>query len=281
MDRAGSNVRTGLNASMSIGEPIPDACWARCRNCNDTIKKRFDLFHWQQLPIADVPFFLHDNSAFNFREQTSLLVRLLAGRPMDLVLPVDYVQHMVELPIISALERHPSRTHNVRAARLHVVAMMPVLSYVVDPSAHPQRMEAVAAALLNLLDFRLGAHFLVFFGHWLPTILGEPLLQVLHSSRNVHLATCDPTFSKHIEHGGHGKNFSRFAYLWSRGITIPYLARNEAVGAGEKRSRQGLMFHGGISRFDYGLRKRMIDLLFRMQQTIPVDVRCDFTSTKT
>jgi len=105
-----------------------------------------------------VRYYIHDQGVFNFSDVLSALHTLMAGQPLDLALPVGEAQHLSDIPIIAALERHPLRTWDADAADLHVIGALPYASHVLalvsgDVVAHRRRMSALTAALVALPPF--------------------------------------------------------------------------------------------------------------------------------
>ena len=206
----------------------------------------------------------------------------LRGASIDMVLPVGYAQYSVELPLLRGLETHPLRTYDLERAALHVVAAAPLASYLVglyiehNISAHVDRMSRLADALRSNTHLRQGRPFLFIFGHpSFDKILGLPLVRAL-GKRNVILATTDPTFSRIVS-----QSFSfspAFKRVVERGIAVPLLAHSLAhetsAHAVLERRRAGFMFHGGLGRFDFGLRNKTIAIMGAVRQKgIPVDIQ--------
>ena len=196
----------------------------------------------------------------------------MAGRPVDVALPVGNAQHLVELQLMPALERHPLRTHEPERAELHVIGTMPFASSVLsqaqgDPEGHARRMQSFAAELMRCEPF-VGRDrpFLLIHSSMNTNLMGRAALRALIRGDLV-VASADPMFALDARYGGLVP--PDFARSVQRGVTIPYLAhhyaREASPGAGPPTSsRSGIMFHGGVSRRDFGLRPAVLELLRKM-----------------
>jgi hypothetical protein len=121
--------------------------------------------------------------------------------------------------------------------------------------------------------------------------MGEPLMNALGSG-NLIVASCDPFHARDFKKP-HPQNF---AYAYRRGVTIPFSPHSLAYdddgvincssganrsggdvrkcgGGGVHGARSGLMFHGGLGRYDSGLRDTMLLLLRKVRGSVPVDTQ--------
>ena len=248
-------------------------------------------------------YYIHDQGAFNFSDVLSALHALMAGQPMDLALPVGEAQHLSDIPIMAALERHPLRTWDADVADLHVIGALPYASHVLalvsgELVAHRRRMSALTAALEALPPF-IGRKKPLLLLHcaFSPQHMGVPLLTALGRG-NLIVASCDPFFARDL-----GAS-TPFTHAYRRGVTIPYYPHSLAYDGGGGRSwtngssggnrsggdvgksggggvgevhgaRSGLMFHGGLGRYDHGLREEMLQLLeeVRRNRSVLVDTQ--------
>ena len=258
--------------------------------------------HLNPLPPR-VRYYIHDQGAFNFSDVLSALHALMAGQPMDLALPVGEAQHLSDIPIMAALERHPLRTWDADVADLHVIGALPYASHVLalvsgELVAHRRRMSALTAALEALPPF-IGRKKPLLLLHcaFSPQHMGVPLLTALGRG-NLIVASCDPFFARDL-----GAS-TPFTHAYRRGVTIPYYPHSLAYDGGGGRSwtngssggnrsggdvgksggggvgevhgaRSGLMFHGGLGRYDHGLREEMLQLLeeVRRNRSVLVDTQ--------
>ena len=258
--------------------------------------------HLNPLPPR-VRYYIHDQGAFNFSDVLSALHALMAGQPMDLALPVGEAQHLSDIPIMAALERHPLRTWDADVADLHVIGALPYASHVLalvsgELVAHRRRMSALTAALEALPPF-IGRKNPLLLLHcaFSPQHMGVPLLTALGRG-NLIVASCDPFFARDL-----GAS-TPFTHAYRRGVTIPYYPHSLAYDGGGGRSwtngssggnrsggdvgksggggvgevhgaRSGLMFHGGLGRYDHGLREEMLQLLeeVRRNRSVLVDTQ--------
>ena len=176
--------------------------------------------HLNPLPPR-VRYYIHDQGAFNFSDVLSALHALMAGQPMDLALPVGEAQHLSDIPIMAALERHPLRTWDADVADLHVIGALPYASHVLalvsgELVAHRRRMSALTAALEALPPF-IGRKKPLLLLHcaFSPQHMGVPLLTALGRG-NLIVASCDPFFARDL-----GAS-TPFTHAYRRGVTIPF-----------------------------------------------------------
>ena len=246
----------------------PSRCTVRCTDafCSDGA-----------VPLLNPPpprlrFYIHGNGAFNYSHVLSALHTEMAGRPMDLAFPVGEAQYLSDIPIMGGLERHPLRTLDVNAAELHVIGALPFASYVLanvtgDVQAHEHRMSMLAMALSKLRLFsRRKKPFLLLYCACMIKEMGDPLMHTLGRG-NLIVASCDPLFARDFL-----KFPQAFSHAYRRGVTIPFYPHSLAYddgGGGHGRAlhsaRSGLMFHGGLGRYDHGLRDTMLELLERVR----------------
>jgi hypothetical protein len=249
-------------------------------------------------PLPSLRYFIHGHGAFNFSDVLSALHARTAGQRMDVALPVGEAQYLSDIPIMAALERHPLRTFDANAAELHVIGALPFASYVLalvsgGEEAHGRRMGALAAELAELTLFvERERPFLLLHCSCSAKELGVPLMNTLGRG-NLIVASCDPFFARDF-----GKLPQSFAHAYRRGVTIPFYPHSLAYDDGGQTKRQaprqtfilgdgigdgralhsarsGLMFHGGLGRYDHGLRDAMLLLLerVRLNGSVPVDTR--------
>jgi len=244
------------------------------------------------LPLAppQLRFYLHQDAAFNHSGVLAALKQRLAGRPMDVGLPVGEAQYLSDVPITAALERHPLRTNDPAAAALHVIGAVPFASSVLadasgDQSSHEARMNALAEQLERLPAFiERRKPFLLVHCSCSAKQLGVPLMQTLGRG-NLIVASCDPYFARDF-----GKLPQPFAHAYRRGVTIPFYPHSLAHDATPLQrtspqtpthetpratNRSGIMFHGGLGRYDHGLRDGMLELIGRVRKAggVRVDTR--------
>ena len=243
-------------------------------------------------------YYIYGHGAFNFSDVLSALQARMAGQPMDLALPVGEAQYLSDIPIMAALERHPLRTWDADAADMHVIGALPFASHVLalvsgEVVAHRRRMSALTAALVALPPF-IGRKKPFLLLHCSPSAraMGEPLMNALGSG-NLIVASCDPFHARDFKKP-HPQNF---AYAYRRGVTIPFSPHSLAYdddgvincssganrsggdvrkcggGGGVHGARSGLMFHGGLGRYDSGLRDTMLLLLRKVRGSVPVDTQ--------
>ena len=158
--------------------------------------------HLNPLPPR-VRYYIHDQGAFNFSDVLSALHALMAGQPMDLALPVGEAQHLSDIPIMAALERHPLRTWDADVADLHVIGALPYASHVLalvsgELVAHRRRMNALTAALGALSPFiSRKKPLLLLHCAFSPQHMGAPLMNALGRG-NLIVASCDPFFARDL-----------------------------------------------------------------------------------
>ena len=281
--------------------PVLSRCSVRCEP-SLSLCSAGPTPHLNPLPPR-VRYYIHDQGAFNFSDVLSALHALMAGQPMDLALPVGEAQHLSDIPIMAALERHPLRTWDADVADLHVIGALPYASHVLalvsgELVAHRRRMSALTAALEALPPF-IGRKKPLLLLHcaFSPQHMGVPLLTALGRG-NLIVASCDPFFARDL-----GAS-TPFTHAYRRGVTIPYYPHSLAYDGGGGRSwtngssggnrsggdvgksggggvgevhgaRSGLMFHGGLGRYDHGLREEMLQLLeeVRRNRSVLVDTQ--------
>ena len=263
--------------------------------------------HLNPLPPR-VRYYIHDQGAFNFSDVLSALHALMAGQPMDLALPVGEAQHLSDIPIMAALERHPLRTWDADVADLHVIGALPYASHVLalvsgELVAHRRRMNALTAALGALSPFiSRKKPLLLLHCAFSPQHMGAPLMNALGRG-NLIVASCDPFFARDLGKLSQSGVGAPFTHAYRRGVTIPFYPHSLAYDDGGGRSwtngssggnrsggdvgksgggggedhgaRSGLMFHGGVGRYDHGLRKSMLQLLeeVRRNRSVLVDTQ--------
>ena len=213
-----------------------------------------------------LPFYIHQDGAFNSSSVVAVLQQIMAGRPMDIALPVGEAQYLVDLPLMPALERHPLRTSDPDAAGLHIIGAMPYASQVLakvtnDHHSHMKRMDALADQLLrNKAFLNREKPFLLVFCSCSANGMGRKLLSVLGRG-NLIVASCDPYFAR-----DYGKLPKAFALAYRRGVTLPHYPHSMAheprgPSAAPATNKTGIMFHGGLGRYDHGLRDSMLTLI--------------------
>ncbi|KAL1519698.1 hypothetical protein AB1Y20_023208 [Prymnesium parvum] len=258
-------------------------CRSRCTACGPDIdtpparSRRFDP------PL----FYLEASGALDHRPLLSAVLSTLASRPPDVVWPVGEGQYLIEPPILRALATHPRRTLDAERARIHVLCVAPWASLLLarrrgEPEAHAERMAAAARELAGLRRFthsrRAGRLYVQLLGGESLATLGKEYQREL-ASGNVVLGCTDPT-NAYI-----GPNNREPAHrLMATAITLPYLSHAfAAMPFAGHGPRSGLMFHGGLGRFDFGNRDRMRKILLRVPSVaahtkVPTDVRiAEFT----
>ena len=209
-------------------------------------------------------FYLHQNGGFNFRGVAAALNQLLAGENADLKLPIGEAQHLVDLHLMDGFENHPLRVHDPAAATLHVIGAMPFASAVLahatgDQITHEIRMKNLSLELQQTRYFLSRRRpFLLVYSHPAVLNLGKELIRTLGEGRTI-MASSDPLFSRDFRWKVVSGNFSLH---FRRGVTIPYVAHSLAYETVQhrhaSRSRHGIMFHGGVGRYDFGLRQSMV-----------------------
>ena len=144
-------------------------------------------------------------------------------------------------------------------------------------------MQALANELLDLKPFvQQQKPFLLIYGSCDTMKMGQPLLHALGAGRTI-IASGDPFFARDFVKPSHHPR--AFADAYRRGVTLPHYAHSLAhlrAPAGRQgmrrgmRARTGLMFHGGLGRYDHGLRPAMLQVMESMRlrhADVGVDVK--------
>lgn len=238
--------------------------------CNVTSPSHLERLH-SQLSPPQLPFYIHNSGAFNFTGVGMALRKLAAGQPIDVAFPVGEAQYLVDLHLIPALEQHSLRTYDMNSAELHVIGAMPYASFVLgaatgDESGHETRMLALALALSDLQPFvQRQKAFLLVYGSCSAHVMGIPLLTTLGRGNTI-VASTDPMFAR--DFGGSVNLPPFFVQAYRRGVTLPFfphsLARERQPGR-RSRSKNGFMFHGGLGRYDHGVRAAMLQVLEKVR----------------
>jgi len=260
---------------MIHGSGEPSACRARCGSCRDaaTLPPRTRS---KELSRESPRFYLHESGGLNFSDIIDEMRDVLSGQPPDLAWPVGQAQHLVDVPLLQALSRHPLRSHDPESAPFHILSLPALASRLLaerrgHPAAHWQRMTAAAQTLAADRHFlnRRAIFVIVFAGIELNT-LGEPFQRVI-ASGNVRMGCNDPTMAYL---GPNARSPAR--RLLAEAITLPYYAHAFATSTGASAPRTGVMFHGGLGRWDFGNRARMKRIFVRIESTqssVSVDLR--------
>lgn len=251
---------------MIHGSGEPSACRARCGSCRDaaTLPPRTRS---KELSRESPRFYLHESGGLNFSDIIDEMRDVLSGQPPDLAWPVGQAQHLVDVPLLQALSRHPLRSHDPESAPFHILSLPALASRLLaerrgHPAAHWQRMTAAAQTLAADRHFlnRRAIFVIVFAGIELNT-LGEPFQRVI-ASGNVRMGCNDPTMAYL---GPNARSPAR--RLMAEAITLPYYAHAFATSTGASAPRTGVMFHGGLGRWDFGNRARMKRIFVRIEST--------------
>jgi len=249
-------------------------------------------------PFASVPrFYLHDEGGFDYSPVSAAVDQLLGGSPPDMVLPIGTAQHFFEYPLLRALRTHPRRTLTAGATEVHVIGAMPFVSWAFaehgvcigacpngSHAEHEGRMRGVADALRSTstrywgASRRRGTPFVLLSGHYAHARhVTEPLARELSRGHAV-LAVADPMHAQQMR----VPRGSPLRGLVARGISVPYWAHSQAASAAGDSAgaeRIGVMFHGGLGRYDFATRDRTVRAMRLMQaRGDPVDLRvAEFT----
>lgn len=227
---------------------------ASCRRVHTCACSRSPL----QTPRRDIRFYLHDGGAFDNTD-------LHPPEDLDNELPIRYAQHLTDYFMVNALAEHSHRVPEPYMACVHMLAVLPFASFVLNRTAHERRMEAVAAQLAKNAYFISGAPFVLFMSYWdINLVLGPKLLQTMRQG-HVVLATSDFTYPAFR---------GNLAWLMARTIILPYRAHRitdaSASAATKEEARPvHILFHGwtGRSSRDPSLRSRLFRLLHAVRGT--------------
>ena len=218
-------------------------------------------------------FYLHGSGAFDFRSEVSSFIAATTALGVHGVGETLW-HHSFDAFLVPALYSHPARTHSVKEAELHVLAIVPSAARFVHNTTEllSQRMDAVADTLISK-DSAVSAMWsdarakvlLIAPSHDLEQQIGQRLAWLLQKRANVRLATCDPQF-------GEISANAPYASLYRRPLLVPYLVRpsvsryaREACMAADafapQESRSSIVFHGDTGRYDGGARGAVRDIM--------------------
>ena len=275
-----------------------------CHSCDRPCPAAFDeAAPWrsdESDAIRTPRFFLHESGGFNNSEVIAAFTELLRGsHAPDHVMPASDAQYLVDLPIIKALRASPHRTFDADEAVFNVIAAMPFASHVLGKledatsslggrARHLRRMHRLSKALAAEPCFMstdraadsscgtLAPYLLITSGVVLDEVLGGPLQKVLAAARPdaIWLASVDPGLA------AIGRNTLQPArFLLGAALTLPYWAHTCAgTQLDAAVPRRGVLFHGGVQRFDFGVRPRIVAMLQTLSHrhdnaSFPVDLR--------
>ena len=82
-------------------------------------------------PLPPVPkYYLHEHGGFNFSKVIGSFDKILQGSSPDRKIPVQDAQHLVDLPLIRALQQSPRRTYSRDDADVHLIGALPFASFI-------------------------------------------------------------------------------------------------------------------------------------------------------
>ena len=167
--------------------------------------------------------------------------------------------------------RSRHRTPDPEAARLHVVAALPLSSLLLashNATAHFHRMDAVAEALERDPWFVNSTKPFAFIvpGESIPRALGDTLAQLLLERGNVLLCVQDFGF-------GDVRGSQLYSDLIGAGVLVPYLASascsdDRRAGTLQSSGRSGYAFHGNTHRADGGVRGALRNIRAMMRTNV-------------
>lgn len=260
--------------------PLATSCYSCDRWCGQF--ESSDSLLSLEAPLPK--FYLYEHGAFSFGSVERAFDKILHGLPPDMVLPLKYAQHLVDIPLIKSLRKSVHRTYVREEAEAIVIGALPFASECLAHLSqnkslawerHMRRMDHLALALEaepcflrtrpanNTLDnpcaLDPGATtipwLLIASGLMLSDMLGRRLQHVLAKGRHVVLATVDPSVA------AIGSNIvTRARFLMGEAIALPYWAhtyatqsrtggehRDNVSGDANKEGVQGTRIDGDIS----------------------------------
>ena len=215
-----------------------------------------------------VRFYLHDQGAFDFEG-----LRPNSGK-IDAAMEINRAEHFTDFFVIDALRNHPQRVFQPHLANVHILAVLPFSSWVLQPKLHRRRMKAVANQLARTPHYLAGAPFVMVMSYWdVSGVLGQDLLEAM-SEGNTILATSDSTYPDLMPAGHRGKKPGGRAE-WLKTLVLPYRAHHVTERSAFRADQlwdsrpTSFMFHGWSGRSTRWplLRERMVETLQRLQNT--------------
>ena len=275
---------------------MPSTCRFACREVGEEeFCRRDSRSNGISGRLQGTRFYIQQHGGYNSSGVLAAMLTLLAGRAADIVFPVARAQHLVDLYLMPALESHPLRVHDPEMADLHIIGGLPWASYVLSEALslnameklptlheveHSARMSALARELMHTPHYiNRSKPFLLIHSGFQVAHMGAALLRAL-SRGNLIVASSDPLFARDFVNKIIPADFrARFR----RGITIPYYAHSllarvpHTAAPFQIGQRTGIMFHGGLHRFDHGLRDTVVNILshVRKRGRVPVDLHID------
>lgn len=212
-------------------------------------------------------FFLHDSGPFDFSEVLDCFLTAHGvnlddlGDGIDNNLYANVSEHLGEVLLVRALQRHSQRTHDPNEASVHILGILPFVSYAAtledlngacgDFDDHFLRMDNVRERLVGLPHFQLsgGRDFFVFSTNFrISSIYTTPLLDVMERS-NIIVGTGDKDYNQWMPYP-----------KIMRKIVLPYrahhLVENDAWSVASTREPAvrniSFLFRGKITRSHEG-----------------------------